>query len=140
MFSFFRFWFFGKLVLLTPHGIDVNDYQLLTLNEPVYAISGGARVRIDVQSMLPKHINFSDGSTDKFFPAGCVTAKLSNSDNISVIFTSSNRLSPASDGSVTLVLNYNAQVPVDVKFNKIEIKTTCPLKGVNVYWDNRGSI
>ena len=140
MFSFIKFWFFAKLVLLTPQDIDINDYILLTPDEPIYAIAGGARFRIDVQSMLPIKSNFFDGSTDKFFPVGCVTAKQSNNDNTNIIFTSSNMLSPASDGSVSLILNDSEQVPVDVKFNKVEIQATCPLKGVKIYWDDRGSI
>lgn len=139
MLGFFKFWFLGKVILLTPHGIDINDILTLEPKPPIQAVAGGARIRIDVQSMIPKGTNFYDGSSDKIFPEGCVTAKLSNNRKDIYQFASINKLSPVSDGSVLLTLYYNGQVPVDVNFDQIEIQAaTCPLKNVKIYWDNRG--
>jgi hypothetical protein len=140
MFPFFRALFFSKLVLLTPQNIDVNNNSLLTLETPIFAITNNARFMIDVQSMVPKGTNYFDGSSDQFFPKGCVTIRLLNNENKSFDFSSYNRLGPSSDGSVNLMINFDGKVPTDTKFNRMEIHTTCPLKNVKIYWDNAGSI
>lgn len=139
MFSFFSFWFLDSLILLTPQNVDIQDFLILTPKKPITAVTERARIRIDVQPMLPKRFNSFDNSSDSIFPEGCVVAEISNNKKNTYMLTSSNRLSPSSDGSIGLML-YNGQIPVEIKFDKVEIHTTCPLKNVKIYWDNYGGI
>ncbi len=138
MFSFFCFCF-SEIILLTTQNVDIDSSLILTPKTPIKAVTERARISIDIQSMLPKGFNFFDNSSDSIFPKGCVVAQISNNQNNKYLFTSSNRLSPSSDGSVSLMLS-NGHIPVDIKFDKVEIHTTCPLKNVKIYWDDYGGI
>ncbi len=140
MFDFILILFLSKTVLLTPEFIDINSNEksyVINLKKPINAITSGASIQVDITEMLPKSIKRDIIKTRKsvsnMFPDGSIEAILStDKGDISLRYEGGSLI--GNDG-VRLAL-YGEEMPTDIDFNVVTLKSNVNLEKVKIYWKN----
>ena len=140
MYDFLMILFFSKVVLLTPEPVDINSNEKgyeINLKEPINAINSGASIEIDITTMLPVSIKGdvvkSREAVSKIFPDGSVEVILSmDKGNISL----KDRFGISVGSNDTKLTLYNDNMPTNIDFNAVTIKTSVNLENVKIYWRN----
>lgn len=140
MFDFILILFLSKTVLLTPEFIDINSNEksyVINLKKPINAITSGASIQVDITEMLPKSIKRDIIKTRKsvsnMFPDGSMEAILStDKGDISLRYEGGSLI--GNDG-VRLAL-YGEEMPTDIDFNVVTLKSNVNLEKVKIYWKN----
>jgi hypothetical protein len=139
MFDLIKVLFFAKTVLLTPTQISFDDEYVLNLKEPVTAISPTAHIKIDVTEMLS--IESKDNITGnldmlaKYFPESSVQVELISKEAGVKKVLSRVSYGVGNEYLVVFVLG-NKDVPTDVAFDQVTVRTKVPLENVEIYWQN----
>ena len=140
MYDFLMILLFSKVVLLTPEPVDINSNEKgyeINLKEPINAINSGASIEIDITTMLPVSIKGdvvkSREAVSKIFPDGSVEVILSmDKGNISL----KDRFGISVGSNDTKLTLYNDNMPTNIDFNAVTIKTSVNLENVKIYWRN----
>ena len=137
--NFFWILVFGSFVALTERPIalvaGVND---VPLRAPIFAVTHGASIFVDITSMIPKDevtIDLSRRWVEKNVSAGCLQAVLQadNTGPVALEFKGSSSFEP---GKVFLILASGSGVPVRQDFRRLSLTSCVPLRQVMVYWRN----
>jgi hypothetical protein len=137
--TFFKLLFFSKVVLLTPHPVNIDSKYSLVLNEPINAITHGAVLEIDVSNMFQSRnitlINVSE-IVMKNIPPNSVKAYLHTDKIDKTISLFFNRgISWSGNNEIRIILSNPEKMKTDVDFQKIKIETKVPLEQVKIYWN-----
>jgi hypothetical protein len=135
---FFLVLFFSKTILLTPNPITIYEGATqLDLIEPISAITEGAGLFIDVDSMLAmkerSNIIKTRNKIGELFPEGFITVTLSNaSGDIQIL---------RYDGSAMVnrdkaYLGLYGKVPLDTEWTSITINSKMELRDISIIWKN----
>lgn len=136
MITLIKILLFGSVSVLTPTPVDLlDDTSLIQLAEPVTAITTTAALELDVSAYI-------DGSNeeainDEFlavFPDDCVSALLHSKYGVSVYFDQARGV--WHDGKKFLRLTASTGVPIDDKFNRLELHTCKEIRKTTVTWYN----
>lgn len=132
--EFFAILFFGKVVLLTPNPVTIDDYIDLDLDDPIVAVTTGAALEIDVSSMIVvADISATRGALRSRFPEDCLRATLHSSDSQVVL----SRIGPLiSDDRALISLSSDSGVPLRTEFSHIELASCVRMTDVEIYWKN----
>lgn len=132
--EFFAILFFGKLVLLTPNPVTIDNSYELMLDEPIVAISRGANLQIDVSGMIKvTTIRETRQAVSSRFPDGCVRATLHGASGEVAL----RDIGPGvSTDTVRMILSSDSGIPVDTDFSRIEILSCVKMTDVLIYWKN----
>ncbi len=132
--EFFAILFFGKVVLLTPNPVTVDDHIDLDLDDPIVAVTTGAGLEIDVSSMIVvTDILATRRALRSRFPEDCLRATLFSSDSQVVL---SRMGSLISDDSALISLSSDSGVPLKTEFSRIELDSCVRMTDVEIYWKN----
>ncbi len=135
---FFLVLFFSKAILLTPNPITIYEGTTkLDLIEPISAITEGAGLFIDVDSMLAmkerSNIIKTRNKIDELFPEGFITVALLN--------TSGDMQVLRYEGSVMVnrdkaYLGLYGKVPLETEWTSITINSKMELRDISIIWKN----
>jgi len=131
--EFFTMLFFGSSLLLTPVPIDIGkEWVNLTPKKQIKAINCGAKLFLDIT----KSVGNIDavGLLDKMLPAGTIEAELIPETGPSYVLRNSSAYG-FSDNKVLAILMADS-VPLNIKFNKVRLRSSIRLKSVTVTWMN----
>ena len=140
MYEFFMVLFFGKTLLLTPVGVDVDSYTKISLDEhPVMAINSGAQIQIQV----PEILNVKTSSPvdrisliESIFPSDSLRANIVSSNGESFVLDVQSVSVSADDSRICL--SSSSGVPTNTEYNTILLYSKISIKGAKVYWKNHG--
>lgn len=136
--TFFLILLFGKQILLTPEAVDLSDqWQIIPLESPISAITGGAAVEIYLD--LPFSIREKMKKSEA--PWEIEESFFNRVKDIKVTLHSENKIvvldqvgyGTAKDSRLIIKV-YSKEMIVDLDFNKLMIKSEQPLKSVHLYW------
>lgn len=132
--EFFTILFFGKLILLTPNPVTIDDSFELMLDDSIVAINRGANLQIDVSSMIKvATISETRQAVSSRFPNGCVWAVLHSASGEIAL----ENIGPSvSEDTVRMILFSESGIPVDTDFSRIEIHSCVTMTDVDIYWKN----
>jgi len=143
MWELIKILFFGKAVLLTPIPIDIDvmepqwqgQYEIV-MDKPISAITGGARIEIDVTEMIDVE-SFSDyrkirQQVESKFPPGSIEILLVGEENTKIYST---EFSSIGKDSVSLIVG-DIVFPIGVSYSKAIITSYVTLERVKVIWKN----
>jgi len=139
MLEFLLILFLGRSVLLTPEPINLSGTKEIVLNAPLKAVSGGARLGIDVSTLIfvrpEESIKDFRDRVRREFPPEVFSALLQSKDGRSV------RLGYAGNveiGKTTVVLSLVSAepIPTDRAFSRLSVSSALPVRGVKLIWTN----
>lgn len=139
MVELIKIFFLAKVVLLTPSPVTFNDECTLLPEAPIKAVNSRAHIIIDVTTMVPggasNDINESFNLLSEYFPAESILVELHSAileTNIEL-----SRVSYAVNSEQLLVyVMGESEVPKNLAFDKVTVKTKAPLSDVKIYWRN----
>ncbi|NOS76177.1 MAG: hypothetical protein HOP36_16895 [Methyloglobulus sp.] len=138
MMTFFRILLFSKVMLLTPEPIDIFGVAEFKLKQPLTAITTGARIEINISSMIePRQAGRSEleRRIKSEFPVGSIEATLIGKDKQQVRLRYDANYA-YSQNEVELTLAADGGVPINIEFEKLIIVSRIKLKSVLVSWRN----
>lgn len=125
--------FFGKSILLTPHGINLSTaWQSVPLESRISAITPGAALYIDVTRAANNERNYS--SLKRMFPSGSLEAKLITENGREIPLHYKEGIS-FSKKTVSLILD-SESMPTNIQFARLLVRSNQPLKDVRIVWQN----
>lgn len=129
---------FGKTILITPLPIDISKLYQLQLERPIFALTSGAAVEIEISSMIPKALGPVESIeyAKKTFPKGCVSAKLTQSRGTQESEIRSMGNVVGMKGGFRLLLESATNIPLDVRYDRLEILSCKPIYRTRIYWRN----
>lgn len=124
---------FSKTILLTAIPIFLGNYCYeIAPEEPLVAITGGARIAVDITNLVKDP--FNDIEVTKKFPDGIIKGKLIAKDGTEIELTSKG--SSHNKQSARLIVSAPNNVPTDKDFIKVKIKSDLKLENVSIFWVN----
>lgn len=121
-------------MLLTPVPIDLgNEWLEFIPNKPLKAVTGGAALYLD----LTKNVAdiWDTNSHDKKFPRGTIQAELVPENGQPIMLANESGYS-ISDNTVSVMITPNSEIPTKIKFTKVRLRSSVPLKSVKLTWKN----
>lgn len=132
--EFFTILFYGKVILLTPNPVNVENQLDVMLDEPIVAVTSGASVQIDVSSMIEvTNVIETRQAVSSRFPDECLSGALHGA-NIEVALQDMG--TAISSDSVQLILSSDSGVPIGTEFSRIVIFSCVNMTNVEIYWRN----
>jgi hypothetical protein len=128
---------FGGTVLVTPAPVNIVDHLLLSI-APVSSIDGHGNLQIDVSAQIPaaSGVFRSHARGLAAFPPDCVRATLLQSGGSSSVKLVYAGKMVFTDSGLRLLLESPDGIPPGIKFDRVEISASVPLRSVKVYWRN----
>lgn len=138
--DFIRILLFSKMVLLTPHPVDLAGTKEFKPDTPLRAITEGATIYVDVTSMIglmqpTEGIVEFRKRVNKTFPAGTIEAALVATNGVKIVLEHKGYVS-FSDKNVWLELSREGGVPTEIEFDRVVITSRLELKQVKIHWRN----
>ena len=139
MFEFLLMLFLGRSVLLTAEPMNLSGTTEIVLKAPLKAVSGGARLGIDVSTLLSirpeESISDFRDRARREFPPEVFSALLQSSDGRSVRLGYTGNVEI---GKTTVVLSLisSGPMPTDQAFNRLSVSSAVPVRGVKLIWTN----
>lgn len=121
-------------MVLTPVPIDLrNEWLEFIPKKPLMAVTGGAALYLD----LTKNVGdiWDTNSHDKKFPRGTIQAELIPENGKPLMLANESGYS-ISDNTVSVMITSNSEIPTKIKFTKVRLRSTVPLKSVKLTWKN----
>lgn len=139
MIELIKIFLLAKVVLLTPSPVTFYDDYTLLPEPPIKAVNSRAHIIIDVTTMIPggtsNDINESFNLLSEYFPAESIMVELSSATLETTILLS--RISYAVNAEELLVyVMSESNMPKNLAFDKVTVKTDTPLSDVKIYWRN----
>lgn len=133
---------FGSFVTLTDEPIDLAvGLNHVPLRKPISALNSGARMYVDVTSMVPAEatasIFLARQWVDENVPSGCLSAVLVG-DNLAPVKLEFNGHSSYGEDGLWLNLANSNDLPLRQDFSELTFSSCMALPGVLVYWRNHG--
>ena len=131
--ALFAVLFLSKLIVLTPQAVDLGpEWVEVNLSAPLSAITPGAVLLVDVTNVPGVQRDFA--ALERMFPRGAVEAQLFPKTGSAINLNSSGGVA-LSKSSVELLV-YSTDMPVNVDFTRLRIRSSLNLKHVSVRWQN----
>lgn len=133
---------FNRFVTLTEQPIDLAAGMTpISLEEPISAFNSGARLYVDITSMVPgaarNNIFLAREWVETNVPVRCLSAILTN-DGLRPVNLEFEGHTSYSKGSVWLSLHSSNALPVRKHFNELAVSSCMPLSEVRILWSNHG--
>ena len=129
----------GKSIVLTPEPINLSGTHEISLTAPIKAVSSGARIGVDVSSIVSIRpdeslVDFRD-RVGREFPSMSMSALLQSSEGKSIKLIYSGNVE-IGKSTVVLSLTSGNAFPTNQAFNRLTVTSTVQAKGVKVIWTN----
>ncbi len=132
--EFFALLFFSSSMVLTPVPIDLGSEWLEFIpKKPLKAVTGGAALYLDVTKNVGDI--WDTNSHDKKFSIGTIQAELIPENGKSIMLANESAYS-ISDNTVSMMITSNSEIPTKIKFTKVRLRSSVPLKAVKLTWKN----
>ena len=141
MLELLKIFFLGKVILLSPTYIDIDNNQPFSYKKRLSIVNKGANVQIDLTRSNVRNIlalnNIADQDSDKkldSFLSEC-PIKVYGINKNKKIFFESPYISMASKKDIRL--QFSLDNTTDIQYiDELHIETSCLLDHVKVYWKN----
>lgn len=133
---------FGSFVTLTDEPVDLSvGINHIPLRKPISALNSGARMYVDVTSMVPAEALASVFSARQWVednvPVHCLSAVLDD-DRLAPVELEFEGHSSYGQGSLWLNLAASNDLPLRQGYSELAVSSCMPLPGVLLYWRNHG--
>ena len=132
--DFLVIFFFSGSTLLTQTPINITQtWTELTPAKPLVAITGGGTLYIDITNTVG---DINDvGVLDKKLPRGTIEAELVPEKGQTVKLVNGSAYS-FSNKTVSAIMLTSSEMPTNVKFRKVRLRSAIPLKSAKLTWSN----
>jgi hypothetical protein len=125
---------FSSSLLRTPKPIDIgNEWVELIPKKPITAITGGGTLYLDVTNMIGKLHDAR--ALDTKFPIGAIEAELIPENGPTMKLNNGSAYSYNQD-NVRVIMLPTTEMPINVKFKKIKLRSGTALRAITVTWSN----
>lgn len=140
MLDFIKILFFSNLILLTPEPVDIGPHAVeIPLKKPISALTAGARIEIDVSSIISRNENdeISDlrKKVQELIPGGGIRAELVDKKGETIVLAYQGGTSISKESIHITLLGEEGILP-DREFTRLTVYSQFELNDVSIFWRN----
>ena len=124
---------FSESILLTPSPITLTEKWVdIIPSKSIEAIAGGAALYVDISNFVKK---YDYEKLREQFPQNTIEAKLIAKAGNEFTIANIDGFSKSKD-QICIIVAGKEEIPTNLKFSKIRIKSNIDLYGVSIIWRN----